>query len=129
MSLTLIELSDYYLTLTQGDKKTTQLGCCLVQTDELIFGTEAWQQQLLLPQQIYCNYWQQLGYEKVYSDNVSVEHFADLAYLQLKEAIKAFDQVDEVVLLVAGHYCGEQLALLLGIVEACELTVIRLINT
>ena len=129
MSLTLIELSDYYLTLTQGDKKTTQLGCCLVQTDELIFGNEAWQQQLLSPQQIYCNYWQQLGYEKVYSDNVSVEHFADLAYLQLKEAIKEFDQVDEVVLLVSGHYCCEQLALLLGIVEACELTVIRLINT
>jgi len=128
MALTLIEISDYYLTLTQDEQQYRQLGSCLVENDKVLFGESAWQQQLLVPQQSYGNYWQQLGYEKIYSDNGAVEHFADLAYLQLKEAVSHFDSVEDVVILVSGHYNCEQLALLLGIVNACELTIVRLIN-
>lgn len=128
MAITIIEISDYYLTITQGDKQFRELGCCLVENEQVLFGETAWQQQLLKPLQSYNNYWQQLGYEKIHSDNSEVEHFADLTYLQLKKAVAQFEEKSDVVLLVSGHYNCDQLALLLGIVEACHLTVIRLIN-
>ena len=128
MPLTFIEISDYYLTVNQGDKQHRQLGCCLVQPDEVLFGHSAWQQKLLNPQQSYSQYWQQLSYEKIYCDNTDVEHFADLAYLQLKTVLSQFEQLNEANLLVSASYSSEQLALLVGIVEACGFTQIRLIN-
>jgi hypothetical protein len=128
MPLTFIEVSDYYLTVRQGDTQHQQLGCCLVQPDDVLFGQLAWQQKLLNPQQSYSQYWQQLSYEKIYCDNTDVEHFADLAYLQLKTILSQFEQLNEATLLVSASYSSEQLALLVGIVEACGFSQVRLLN-
>lgn len=128
MPLTFIEISDYYLTISQGEQHYRQLGCCFVEADQVVFGESAWQQKFLNPQQSYSQYWQHLSYEKIHCANPDVEHFADLAYAQLTEALQQFVQIDKVVLMVSAHYSNEQLALLLGIVKACGLTEVRVID-
>jgi proline iminopeptidase len=60
---------------------------------EVLFGQRAWQQKRLNPQHSHSHYWQQLSYEKIHCDNADVEHFADLAYMQLIHLLGDFEQI------------------------------------
>jgi hypothetical protein len=129
MSITLIEINDYQLTLSQQDKRICQSGYALVEQQNVTFGEPAWLQGKALPLQCFCHYWQRLGYEKINSDNEQVRHFADLAFLQLQQLIAQFPDCEKVIFIVPASYNKQQLSLLLGIAKTCQLTVVALINT
>lgn len=128
MTLTVIEINDYQLTLTQQDNSYHQLGYALVTDDRVIFGDDAYQQAKTSPTQVYCHYWQRLGFEKISSANNQVRHFADLAYLQLQNLLSQALPSTQVCLLVPSSYTQQQLSLLLGIAQSCQLEVIALVN-
>lgn len=128
MALTIIEINDYQLTLTRQDKCHHQLGYALVTKDRVIFGDDAYRQAKTSPANVYCHYWQRLGYEKITSANSQIRHFADLAYLQLQHLIAQVTACSEVVFIVPSSYNQQQLSLLLGIAQSCQLQVVGLVN-
>ena len=128
MAITIIEINDYQLSITQEDVSYTEIGCCLLNANEILFGQQAWLQRQIFPQQSFYHYWHQLGYEKVVSDHNEVKHYADLAYMQLQHLLQQVEAVSEVVFVVSGQYTQEQLSLLLGIAQACQLTVLAVFN-
>lgn len=137
MPLTIIEINDYRLTISQEKASFNQCGYALINKDQVIFGDAAYQEAKISPSNFYCHYWQRLGYEEIKVENPQVRHFADLAYLQLKallaelpptETSGPVNEVIEVIFVVPASYSQEQLSLLLGIAQSCQLTVIAIIN-
>lgn len=128
MAITVVEISDFKLSIHKADICFDEIGCAWVDNQEIVFGEQAWQQRQLFPQQSFCHYWHQLGYEPVHSVNAEVKNFADIAYLQLQNILQNVEVTSEVVFVVSGHYNSEQLSLLLGIAKACRLNVVAVIN-
>lgn len=128
MAITLIEINDYQLTLTQQQGRIIQSGYALVNKQQVIFGDDAWLQAKSYPLNSYCHYWQRLGYEKISSDNDQVRHFADLAFLQLQDLIGRVDTCKQVIFILPASFNKEQMSLLLGIAKACQLEVLGMVN-
>ncbi len=128
MELMLIDINDHEVTLIQQHHCITQSGYALVNGCEILFGGQAWQQSKSLPLHSFCHYWQRLGYESISTTNDKVNHFADLAFLQLQQLVDQLPQSEHVILLVPAHYNNDQLQLLLGIAKACGLIVRAIIN-
>lgn len=134
MAICAIELNDYQLTLFEQDGHgqpllTQQLGYALVDQDHVSFGSEAYKHAKASPENTYYHYWHRLGYEQINSSNASVRHFADLAYLQLQNLVSQAKACSQVVFIVPSHFSTQQLALLLGIAQSCQLEVIALVNS
>lgn len=133
MSSAVLEINDYELSLTYIDvnkqeKKVIQIGYALLEGDDIIFDRNALEQHKLLPSNVYYHYWQRLGYEDIKHPHATVRHFADLAYLQIKSIIATLNQPISLVLVVPAYYSQEQLALLLGILQSCEIKVRAIVN-
>lgn len=128
MPLTIIELNDYQLTLRQEHSHYSELGFAHITKDTVIFGEEAWLQARVSPQASFCHYWQRLGYEEIHCDNNYVNNFADLAYMQLQNMVSHVDHCSDVIFVVPTSYNQEQLSLLLGIAQSCQLNVLGIVN-
>lgn len=134
MAICVIELNDYQLTLLELDQQgqtisNQQLGYALVENDDVCFGYQAYKQSKTAPAKSFCYYWQRLGYEQIQTNNQSVRHFADLAYLQLKDLVSQAQSCSQIVFIAPSHFSSQQLSLLLGIAQSCQLEVIALVNS
>ncbi len=128
MPLTIIELNDYQLTVRQEHSHYSELGFAQITKDKVIFGEDAWLQARVSPQASFCHYWQRLGYEEIHCDNNYINNFADLAYMQLQNMISHVDHCLDVIFVVPTSYNQEQLSLLLGIAQSCQLNVLGIVN-
>ncbi|MBL4822912.1 MAG: hypothetical protein JKX90_05230 [Colwellia sp.] len=128
MPLTIIEINDYQLTVRQQHSHYSELGFAQITKDSVIFGEEAWLQARISPHANYCHYWQRLGYEEIHCDNNYINNFADLAYRQLQNMVSHLQQCSDVIFVVPTSYSQEQLSLLLGIGQSCQLNVLGIVN-
>ncbi len=128
MNTLIIEINDFELTLIQGRHHINELGCALVSDEDVLFGELAWQQAKTSPLNMYYHYWQRLGYEEVNTVNSQINHFADLAYIQLQRLTADFHNSLNIIFVVPPYYNNEQLSLLLGIAKACDLSVSAIVN-
>jgi len=128
MNNLIIEINDYELTLINGDTAISECGYALITEQEILFGEHAWQQAKTSPLNIYCHYWQRLGYEEVKTTNSKINHFADLAFMQLQRLATDFSKRSDIIFIVPPYYTNEQLSLLLGLAKACQLSVSAVVN-
>ena len=129
MSLCVIEINDLAIRLTRDGKVAgTSPGFAVIEKSKVETGTDACNKAHLKPRLVNNRFWQQLNETPLHLPNRSCRHNADIAYHHLTQILRQFGSPKEAVVAVPGHYSNEQLALLLGIAQACNLKVVGLID-
>jgi len=128
MTLIVIEINDFKLTVHDKEDSSEHCAYAYIEKEGVIFGEKALSNIKLSPDDFHSHYWQRLGYEKINNNNQQIRHFADLAYLQLSDITKKYEDNVQVVFIVPCYYKEQQLALLLGLATSCKLHTLALIN-
>ncbi len=127
---TLIELNDSGIQVFQSGKLVTvSPGYAVLDGNNLLVGDRGAANARRLPRWTNNKYWNQLGTETMANGTANVRHHADLAFAHLEHIASQLDQdVENLVFAVPGHYTKNQLALLLGMANECQLNVKGLVD-
>lgn len=130
MTLRVLDLNDWQLSLYSGDSLALQLpGFALIEPKNLIFGEQALKEHRRSPLAAHSDHWHRLDSSPVRSRNRSVHTNADLVFHQLNSMIdQAGIQGEPLLLSVPSHYSNDQLAVLLGIAEQTSIVPTRLVD-
>ena len=130
MSLTVIELNDSEIRTANGAEIVSRHpGYAVLKPDRIETGINAWNIARTNPRESSNRYWSQLNQDSLIIPSNLARHNADLAYAQLVAIHEHAGKPEEILFAVPGSYTREQLALLLGIVEACPFTAIGLVDS
>ncbi len=126
---TVIELNDCELTVVRGDTILARsTGVAVVKQDVLKLGYPALKLAHLDPRHTFRHFWRNLNQDPLKSPAKSVRHNADLAYAHLLAIWEEAGRPDEMVFAVPGNLSNEQLALLLGLIEASPFAISGLVD-
>lgn len=129
MTATVIELNDSEIRVARGtDIILRSPGYAVIQENKVILGETAAKLSHLNPRSAYNRYWNNLNQDSLQYPSPQVRHNADLAYAHLLDIHDQAGKPEEVLFAVPGFYSNEQLALLLGLVEASPLTAAGLVD-
>lgn len=127
---TVIELNDSEIRVARGtDIILRSPGFAVVQKDRLALGDAAVRLARLNPRATYSRYWSSLNQDPLQYPTAQARHNADLAYAQLLAIHAQAGNLEETLFAVPGHYSNDQLALLLGLVEASPIKAIGLVDS
>ena len=93
-------------------------GYAVVHNDAVELGESAVKLARLNPRAVYNRYWSNLNEDVLQHPSDHVRHHADLAYAHLLDIHEQVGKPDELLFAVPGNFTNQQLALLLGLVEA-----------
>lgn len=129
MSLCTIELNDSEIRVAQDSNIVLRSpGYAIIHDDKIELGEAAVRQAHLHPRAANNRYWNNLNQDALQTPSNKVRHNADLAYAHLQAIYEQAGKPAEVVFAVPGSYSNEQLALLLGLVEASPFQAIGLVD-
>ena len=134
MTTHIIELNDSDLRLSQGGQRLQESpGFALIEASALQTGAAARSQARLHPLQTNNQFWQRLNLEPLANANAHCRHHADLAFNHLQELQRLAQEqgtpIADVIYAVPGNFSRDQLALLLGITQACEFNAVGLVDS
>ena len=130
MSDAVIELNDSEVTIIQaGSVVASSPGIAVLKEDRIELGQAALQATHIDPRNTFSRFWSNLNQDNFKHRSKLARHNADLAYAHLLSLHEMADGVDKVVLAVPGSYTTEQLALLLGLMEASPFTPTGLVDS
>lgn len=130
MAFYLIELNDAAVRVFRDGKLICDSpGVAVIEGNTVITGLEAQSQAHLNPRAVNNRFWQQLNELKLPTPQRHCRHHADLAFHHLTSILSQIGHPSEAVISAPGYYQHEQLALLLGITEACGLKVMGMVDT
>jgi hypothetical protein len=119
MSVVIIELNDADIRVGSGREIVLRSpGYAITENDKIEVGIVAARQARLNPRAVYDRYWSNLNQDPLQSPTDYARHHADLAYAHLLALHEQAGKPDEVLFAVPGNFSNDQLALLLGLVEA-----------
>lgn len=124
-----IEISDIALSVADAAGLRHSSACCaVVDGRELVLGDDARARARLNPRQTHDRFWAQLDQQPLHRAAGNAKNHADLAWFHL-HAIweKAGRADDEVIFAVPPEWDRQQLALLLGIAQACKIHTVGLV--
>jgi len=128
MNLIIIEINDFELTVHDHKSSEQYNAYAFIEKGSVTFGDQALSNIKLSPDDFYSHYWQRLGFEEINSKNDNIKHYADLAYKQLIDITAKYPNDIKVIFITPAYYKEQQLALLLGLAESCNLNTLALIN-
>ena len=129
MTNCVIELNDHQIRVANGvDILLRSPGYAFIGKDKIEIGAAAAQQARLQPRAAHNRYWKNLNQDPLQYPSSLARHNADLAFAQLLSIHEQAGKPDEVILAVPGTYSKEQLALLLGLVEASPFRAVGLVD-
>jgi hypothetical protein len=130
MTISVIELNDIEIRVARGKEIVLRSpGYALINKDKIELGSVAARQARLQPRAVHNKYWKNLNQEPLQYPGTHARHNADLAFAQLLAIHEQAGKPEEVIIAVPGSYSNDQLALLLGLVEASPLTAIGLVDS
>jgi len=130
MSLTIIELNDSDIrTAHDAEIISRDPGYAVIKPGRIETGIDAWSVARIKPRETSNKYWSQLNQDPLIISSPLARHNADLAYNQLITIYEHAGKPDEILFSVPGSFNRDQLATLLGIVEACPFTAIGIVDT
>jgi hypothetical protein len=130
MTTQVIELNDSEIRVAEGDSIVLRSpGYAFLDKDKIEIGVLAARQARLEPRAVHNRYWKNLNQDPLQTPSTHARHNADLAFAQLLAIHEQSGKPDEVIIAVPGSFTNEQLALLLGLVDASPLTVVGLVDT
>lgn len=125
----LIELNDSDIRVSRGDRVLLRCpGVAVALGDALHLGESAARMTHLHPRQSYNRFWSALGQDPWPVPAGTLRHNADLAWHQLQSLHERAGKPAEVIFAVPGTFTPAQLALLLGITQACPFTAVGLVD-
>lgn len=124
-----IEINDISVTLADAQGiRLNSASCALLHGKELLVGDEARARARLNPRLTYDRFWTQLDQQPLHRPAGDAKSHADLAWFHLKHLWdKAGTPEDEIIFAVPPDWEKPQLALLLGIAQACRICAVGLI--
>ena len=129
MAAAIIEINDHELRVASDGKIVARSpACAIVHGSEIKIGDTAYREAYLNPRDHHNRFWYQLDQAALRRPSRAARHHADLAFKHLEHVHKAAGSPAAVVFALAGGYSKEQLALLLGIAEACKINVVALVD-
>jgi hypothetical protein len=129
MTAAIIELNDHELRLAKdGQIIARSPGCAIVKGTEVQVGEAACQQAHLHPRDYHNRFWYQLDQISLRKSSRAARHHADLAFRHLEHLHKAAGAPETVIFAIPGGFSKEQIALLLGIAEACDIKTVALVD-
>lgn len=130
MTHCIVEVNDAELRVVNGVAAAiTSPGYASAVNGHLEFGERALAQAQLHPRSTENRYWRDLNTAPIHHLGRRVRHHADLAYLQLEQLRGLAGNPEAAVFVVPGSLSHEQLALLLGVAQACHLRPLALIDS
>ena len=119
MPVAALELNDLSLLIQAEDGALhAEPGFARLTDDGIVTGEAARAIAWREPQHVYNQYWCQLNQAPLPSRHRFARHHADIAFAQLRSLWQGAGSPESLLLLVPGNFTGEQLSLLLGMLEA-----------
>lgn len=130
MTPCIIELNDSEIRVGYADNiRVRSPGYALIDNNEIEIGEPAARQARLNPRAVHNRYWKNLNQDPLQYPSARARHNADLAFAHLLAIHEQADKPEEVIFAVPAIYSNEQLALLLGLVEASPLKAVGLVDS
>ncbi len=130
MTTCVIELNDSEIRVAKGSEIILRSpGYAVIGKDKIEIGAAALKQARLNPRAAHNRYWKNLNQDPLQYPSSRARHNADLAYAQLLAIHEQAGKPKEAIFAVPGSCSNEQLALLLGLVEASPLKAVGLVDT
>ena len=130
MTICTIELNDSDIRVANGIEIVLRSpGYAFINEDKIELGAAAASQARLQPRAVHNRYWKNLNQDPLQYPGSRARHNADLAFAQLLAIHEQAGKPEEVIFAVPGTFSNEQLALLLGLVEASPFKAIGLVDT
>ena len=130
MSLCIIELNDSEIRVARNTEIILRSpGYALIQENNVELGEAAARRAQLHPRATNNRYWHQLNQDALQYTSAAIRHNADLAYAHLLALHEQADRPDTVLFAAPGSYSRDQLALLLGLAEACPFQAVGLVDS
>ena len=128
MSPLVFELNDAALTWGRdGQVIASEPGYALYEGDQVLTGNDAYQKAHLKPRQINNRFWDELTVDA--GDSSAGMAPAELAYTHLQRMWAQHGKTQDSVIVVAPpHYERQQLGLLLGLAQECQMPIAGLIH-
>jgi hypothetical protein len=105
-------------------------GYAVVERDRIVTGTEAVAKARLKPRQASNRYWNALSIEPGSAGSEIANSAAEVAFAQLDGLWKRYGEgATDAILVVPGHFRGEQLGLVLGLAQEAGIQVRALVDT
>ncbi len=125
----IIEINDVGITVADAHSlKLSSPGYAVLDAGELYTGAAAYERARLNPRRTYDRFWSQLDQQPLSRPAGEAQSHADLAYFHLRELWQELaSEAEEIIFAVPADFAKPQLALLLGIAQALEMTVTGLI--
>ncbi|MFT5417795.1 MAG: hypothetical protein ACI915_004138 [Gammaproteobacteria bacterium] len=129
MNAAVIELNDQEVRLEKdGAILVRSPGTAIVKGSTVEVGESANRQTRLNPRESYNRFWYQLSQAALRKPSRNARHHADLAFRHLQHIHETAGKPQRLVLAIPGGFTTEQLALLLGITEACGMTTVAIVD-
>ena len=130
MSIAVIELNDCDVCIFQaGGVVARSPGIAVLKQDSIELGQAALEATHIDPRNTFSRFWSNLNQDSFKHRSKLARHNADLAYAHLLSLHEMADGVEQVALAVPGSFGAEQLALLLGLMEASPFTPTGLVDS
>lgn len=130
MSTLAIEINDAGLTVANaGGIVVVEPGYAIVEDGRIETGIAAYGEARIKPRKVSNRFWSNLSVEPGSAGLEGVGSSAELAFLQLEAVWRTHGAgADDVVLIVPAWYGQEQLGLLLGLAQECEMNVLAMVD-
>lgn len=124
-----IEINDIALSVADASGLRHTSACCaVVEGSELVLGDPARARARLNPRQTHERFWTQLDQRPLLRPAGAAKNHADLAWFHLNSIWQQAGRADdEVIFAVPPDWDRQQLALLLGIAQACAIRTVGLV--
>ncbi|MFK7830986.1 MAG: hypothetical protein AB8B57_14500 [Congregibacter sp.] len=124
----ILDCRDTRICLWQDSGATHSPGFVLLDGQEYQFGQAAREQSRVRPRDSSSRFWWQLSTQPLKPGLGTARHTADLVHAHLRYVLEAAGGPEQLALAVPDSMPREQLSLLLGIAQACEVTVAGLVS-
>ena len=130
MNTAVIELNDAEVKVFQaGEVVASSPGIAVLREDRIELGQAALEATHIDPRNTFSRFWNNLSQDGFKHRSKLARHNADLAYAHLLSLYEMADGMEQVTLAVPGSFSTEQLALLLGLMEASPFTLVGLVDS
>lgn len=130
MSALLLHIQDTQVALFEGATLlASSPGVAVLASDGAVFGNSAMAQLRLRPRWVQSRFWQDISEDERVGESGERWSQADLASEHISQLAREADARDsDVVVALSGHYNGDALALLLGVIKSSGLKPVGLID-
>ena len=131
MSTIAIDINDAGIVLADASGIVAEEpGYAFVDAKEILTGRDAYAQARLHPRRCSNRFWDTLTLEPGSASLDGIGSTAELAYAQLKALWEEFgSDCDTALLLVPGHYGRDELGVLLGLAQECDIPVRAMVSS